>query len=166
MDAIEKNEGFWDSFEEHFFDVRKHKPKAGQIIACYRASADFVEISPENSMKRDIIGLLKMNKAVPATQLMRKFHGATDKDAVKVCREIVEDLLAGMSEEEVALKSHEMVIEHFFYTDKENVPLDDPHWTTISVRNVEEILDTLEEDEEGEFRVKSHWVTGEGQTSE
>jgi hypothetical protein len=130
-----------ENFDQYFFDVRKNRPKKGQVMARYRAVADFIN----TPMKYDIINLLKIaDKILPATQLMRKFHGATDKDAVNVLLEMANDLLS-MSEEEVAKKPYKMVIEYFFYTKKEHIPEDDPHWECISIRNLDEFLSRTED---------------------
>jgi hypothetical protein len=40
----------------------------------------------------------------------------------------------------------------YYYTDPENVPKDDPHWTIIELLNLKEHLDTeqvVEQDEDG-----------------
>ena len=51
-----------NNFEEYFFDVRKHKPKHGQVMARYAAVAEFVD----GMMKKNIIDLLKKDKAIAA----------------------------------------------------------------------------------------------------
>lgn len=120
---IDKN-----NFSEHFFDVRRFKPQKGQVMAKFSAIAVFGE-GPE---KRDIINLLKKNKAESAAAVMRKIHCAAEPDCYRVCREICEDLLSGMTEEEVEKKEHEFLLESFFYTKKENVPKD-KHWSMIEI---------------------------------
>lgn len=117
------------NFKEYFFDVRKFGPKEGQIMAKFSAVAIFGD-GPE---KRDVIKILKRDKAEAAVMVMRKIHCAREPDCYKICREICEDLVSGMSEDEVAKKEHEFVLESFYYTKKEYVPLDDPHWETIDV---------------------------------
>lgn len=116
-----------ENFEEYFFDVRKHRPKPGQIMAKFTAIAEFT--GPQ--AKRDIMKLVTMDKAHAASQVMCKIHGAKPPDCYRVCREIAEDMLAGMDEEAVIAKPYEFVVEYFFYTQREYVPKNDPHWETI-----------------------------------
>lgn len=131
-----------DVFLEEFFDVRRHKPQQGQVMAKFQAVAEFVD----GREKRDIIGLLKIDKAKQAAMVMRKIHLAREPDCYRVLREMCEDMLMGMSDEEVEKKAYEFVLEAFFYTKRENIPEDDPRWSTIQI---------LEWDEENKT-FKSH----------
>ncbi len=140
-----------DNFEEYFFDVRRHDPQRGQIMACYTACADFVD----TNYKRDVIKLLKLDKAIPATKLMKRFHGATELDSIRIPLQMAEDLHSGMSEDEVAAKAYPLIVEYFFYTMKEYVPTDDPHWTLISLRNLDEFID-----EEGGLAIRTKITEG------
>lgn len=124
------------NFSEYFHDVRRSKPKKGQVLAKFTAVAEFVE----GRGKRDIIMLLKMDKAQQAVQVMRKIHGAREPDCYRVCREIAEDLLI-VPEEEVEKKPYEYVVEYFFYTQKDLVPKN-KHWETIQI---------LEKNEAGDY---------------
>lgn len=126
-----------NNFEEYFFDVRKHKPKRGQIMARYAAVAEFVD----GVMKKNIIELLKKDKAIAATQVLRKLGCATERDSVRLCKEICQDMLSGMSDEEIEQKSYKYTIEVFYYTEQKHMPLDDPHWSVISIKNLDEFLD-------------------------
>lgn len=117
------------NFSQYFFDVRKHGPKEGQVMAKFSAVAIFSE-GPE---KRDIIKILKKDKAQAAAMVMRKIHCAREPDCYRICREICEDLMSGMSDDDVAKKEHEFVIEAFYYTKKEYIPKGDPHWETIDI---------------------------------
>ena len=117
------------NFAEHFFDARRHGPKAGQILARFTAVAVFAD-GPE---KRDLIRVLKTDKVRQAAAVMNRVHCAKEPDCYRVCREICEDLLGGMTEEEVAKKEHEFVLEAFYYTRRECVPEGDPHWETIDL---------------------------------
>lgn len=116
------------NFEDYFFDVRKHGPKAGQVLAKFKAVAMF----GDGPHKHDIIRLLKMDKAQQATMVMRKIHFAKEPDCYRLCREICEDLISGMSDNDVAQKEYEYILEAFYYTQKECVP-DDSHWETIQL---------------------------------
>lgn len=127
---IENEELVIDStnFEDHFFDARKNAPKPGQVLAKFRAVAEFVD----GKGKQDIIYLLKIGKAKQAAEVMRKIHGALEPDCYRICREMCEDLLC-MTEEEVERKPYEYNLEYLFYTNKENIPKDDFRWETINL---------------------------------
>jgi len=116
------------NFEDHFFDVRKHGPKAGQVLAKFKAVAMF----GDGPHKHDIIRLLKIDKAQQASMVMQKIHHAKEPDCYRLCREMCDDLITGMSDEEVGRKEYEYILEAFYYTQKECVP-DDPHWETIQL---------------------------------
>ena len=131
---IDKN-----NFNQYFKDCRKNKPSKGDIMAKFTAVADFIE----GQMKKDIIDLLanKENKVHAAVQLFRKVGCATEKDAIRVCKEICQDLANGINSVEVELKPYKYTMESFYYTKKEYVPVDDPHWSIISLVNLDEFLD-------------------------
>lgn len=117
------------NFNSHFFDVRRFGPKPGQIMAKFSAIAVFGD-GPE---KKHIIELLKTDKVKQASMVMRKIHCAKEPDCYRLCREICEDLLSGMSVDDVSKKEHMFALESFYYTKRENVPKNDPHWETISL---------------------------------
>jgi hypothetical protein len=130
------------NFTQYFRDCRISRPERGDIMARYCAKAEFVD----GQMKKDIINLLlNMDKAIAATNVMRKLGCATQQDAVRICREVAEDLASGMTEEEVENKSYSYTLEVFYYTKKEYVPLDDPHWSIISIKNLDTFLDSNNE---------------------
>ena len=130
------------NFDEHFFDVRQHKPERGQIIAQYCASAEFVD----GGEKRQIIHLLRAtDKMVATSQVMRKLLFASERDSYRVPRMMAEDMAGGMSDDDCAAKVYKYTIEMHFYTKSECVPKDDPHWSIISVLNLDEFLDKKDE---------------------
>lgn len=137
MEELEIDES---NFSQHFRDVRVSQPERGEIIAQYSARAEFVE----GNEKRQIISLLTSteNKMEATAQVMRKLLHASEVDAYRVPRLMAEDLLSGMSEDDVAAKPYKYTLEMFFYTKPENVPKDDPHWTSISVLNLEDFVGT------------------------
>lgn len=118
-----------NNFNDYFFDVRKFGPKQGQILAKFSAVAIFGD-GPE---KRDLIKVLKRDKAEAAAMVMKKIHCCREPDCYKICREICEDLISGMSEDDVAKKEHEFIIEAFYYANREYVPKNDAHWETIDL---------------------------------
>ena len=135
MEDLEINEL---NFSQYFRDVRVSRPEKGEIIAQYSASAEFVD----GNEKRQIISLLTSteNKMEATAQVMRKLIYASEVDAYRVPRLMAEDLLSGMSEDDVASKPYKYTLEMFFYSRPEFLPKDDPHWTSISVLNLEDFV--------------------------
>lgn len=129
--VVDENNVVIDSsnFSQYFFDVRRFGPKEGQIMAKFSAVAIFGD-GPE---KRDLIKILRRDKAEAAAMVMRKIHCAREPDCYRICREMVEDLINGMTDDEVAKKDYEFVLEAFYYTKREYLPKNDPHWETIDI---------------------------------
>lgn len=120
-------------FEKHFRDIRTHRPNPGEVVACYSATADLVD-GPE---KRQVIDLLsKPGKATPATAVMRNLLYANQRDAVRVPMEMAEDLLGGMTADDVAKKPYRYTVQMHFYAKPEDVPGDDPHWSVTKMVNM------------------------------
>jgi len=128
------------NFDKYFFDVRRSTPQRGQVMAKYTAIAEFVD----GMMKKNIIELLHKNKAEAAVSVMRKLGCATEFDSIRVVREVCDDIVSGMSLEDVENKSYKYTLESFYYTKKEYLPLDDPHWSLINIRNMDEFLDAAD----------------------
>lgn len=122
------------NFHEYFFDVRKHKPKTGQVMARFEAIAELTD----GQIKRDLVYLLSQgDKGGQSSQkVMRKLGGATEADSIRIPKEITGDLLSGMSVEDVCAKPYKYHLETFYYTEKQNVPKDDPHWSIISLKKI------------------------------
>jgi len=127
------------NFNQYFRDCRNSRPEKGDVMAKFTAIAEFVD----GRMKKDIIDLLynKEDKVNAAIQVMRKLGCAAEKDAVRICKEICKDLFSGMKPEEVESKVYKYQMETFYYTKKEFVPIDDPHWSLIGIANLDEFLD-------------------------
>ena len=120
------------NFDFYFRDVKRNKPRKGEVMAKFSAIAEFVG----GDAKRDIIYLLKIGKVQQAAMVMRKIHGAKEPDCYRVCREMCEDLLT-LSDDEVEQKVYEYTMELFYYTQKEFVPREDSRWETIKLVDVE-----------------------------
>ncbi len=134
-----------ENFGQYFFDARQHKPQRGQVLAKYTAMAEFVD----GHLKEQTIRLLtNTDKAYTVTQLMRKLGCANEIDSYRVPLNIAQDLADGMSPEEVESKPYKYQMEMFFYTWKECIPKDDPHWEIIGIKNLDDFLDNS--DQEGE----------------
>lgn len=130
-----------ENFDKYFFDIRKHKPQKGQTLAKWTAVAEFVD----GIGKKDIIKLLKDNRAEQAVQIMEKIHCCKAPWSYKVLIQIAKDLLE-LDELEVEKKPYEMVIEYLFWTKKEYIPKNDLRWESLSL---------LEYDKEsGEYKSK------------
>jgi len=125
-----------ENFSNYFRDVRVSAPERGEVIAQYSACAELVD----GNEKRQIISLLTSteNKMEATAQVMRKLLHASEIDAYRVPRMMADDMLAGMGEDEVAAKPYKYTLEMFFYSKPENVPKDDPHWSCISVLNIDD----------------------------
>lgn len=135
MEETEINE---ENFSEYFRDVRTSQMRKGDVMAQYTAVAELVD----GNEKRQIISLLRdtEGKMEATAQVMRKLLFASEIDAYRVPRMMAEDMLAGMGDEEVALKPYKYTLEMFFYADPKDVPRDDPHWSIISILNADEIF--------------------------
>jgi hypothetical protein len=123
-----------NNFDEYFFDARKHGPKLGQILACYDANAEFVD----GNLKRDLIHLLMTNHkgGEASIRLLQKLGGATSTSALPVVKEMMRDLLSGKSSDEVAAKAYSFQCQFFYYTWRECMPKDDPHWWSTALVDV------------------------------
>lgn len=143
MNEVEINE---TNFSEFFRDARFSKLEKGDVIAKYSAVAEFVD----GGEKRQIISLLTdtQNKMEATVQVMRKLLYASEADAYKVPRQMAEDLLGGMSIEDCAKKPYKYVLEMFYYTKPEYIPKNDPHWSSISLVNLDDFITTRELSEE------------------
>lgn len=143
-----------NNFSKYFRDVRNNGIQKGEIIAKYTSFAEFVD----GNEKRQIIYLLKNTDKMEATaQVMRKLLFASEVDSYKIPRMMAEDMDGGMTEDECAAKIYKFTLEMFFYVKPEHVPKDDPHWSIISVLNLEEYLNKniSKENQEGiEFKAK------------
>lgn len=124
------------NFSEYFKDVRTNSMSKGDIIAQYTAAAELVD----GLEKRQLISLLKNteDKMEATAQVMRKLLFASELDSYRVPRMMAEDMLSGMSDDEVSSKPYKYKLEMFFYARPENVPKEDPHWSIISVLNADQ----------------------------
>lgn len=136
---IEESEITEENFGKYFKDLRSSVPDKGDVIALYSAVAEFVD----GNEKRQIISLLTSteNKMEATAQVMRKLLFANELDAYKVPRMMAEDLFSGMTVDEVAQKPYKYTLEMFFYANPNSIPKDDPHWSVISLLNLNDFLD-------------------------
>jgi len=130
MDEIVIDE---NNFNQYFKDTRTNKPEHGDILVFYRSMAELVE----GDMKGQMINALFHEKigAQKAIQILMKIGGASHKEAIKVVKSMNEDLIAGKTMEEVYKNPYPFLLELSFYTKKEYVPKDDPHWEVIQLKS-------------------------------
>lgn len=131
-----------ENFDQYFFDVRRHEPQRGQVMACYTAKAEFLD----GMEKRNIMSMLQGDGKIEAVmQIMRKLLHANEKDSIRIPREMSEDLLAGMSHDDLAKKKYSYTVEVYFYTQQEYIPRDDPHWSCVSLINLDDAIESTED---------------------
>ena len=126
------------NFDQYFFDVRINKPQKNQVLVKYSAMAELVD----GVMKKNLIELCKKDKVHAATQVMRKLAGSCEIDSVRVLKEMCQDIIGGMSDEEVEKKIYKYKFEMFYYTEKKYIP-DDPHWSAISINNLDSFSEKM-----------------------
>lgn len=123
-----------ENFNQYFFDVRKHRPKPGQIMAKFQAIA----VLGDGPEKMDLVRLIQTDKIYQAVRVVQKIHCAREPECYTLLKQMCQDLLAGMTPEEVCKKDYEYVLRVFYYTNRECVPANDPHWETIQLLKLEE----------------------------
>lgn len=146
-----------NNFNQYFFDARVHRPKKNQVLVKYSAMAELVD----GPMKKNIIDLCRKDKIHAATQVMRKLGGACERDSVRVLKEICMDLIKGFSDDEIEKKSYKYKLEMFYYAEKQYVP-DDPHWSAITINNLDLFLDS--NNSNNKMLVKSKIIDSENET--
>jgi hypothetical protein len=133
------------NFGSYFFDVKKHAPKEGQVMARYIAKAELVG----GEEKGYLIDMLITNPmgAEMGVQMSQNLFGAQEKEAIKLCKDIAQDLLNGIPRHQVMEKPYSYTLERFYWTEEKYVPKDDPHWQAIQVTI---LLNNPEKNEEEE----------------
>jgi hypothetical protein len=134
------------NFDQYFFDIKKHRPQKGQVLARYAAVAELTDKFPKGALVDMLVHNPKAPELVP--KVLRNMCHVLEKDATRLALEMANDLVAGMTESEVISKSYRMQIELFFWAKPEYVPRDDPHWSCV------EIINSLEENDGGEVNNK------------
>lgn len=131
-----------NNFETYFRDTSKNVPEQGDVMAKYTAVAEFVY----GDLKQDIVRLLKTSDfgAKTSLQLMKKLGKASEKEALKLVKNICADLYGGMTDQEVLAKPYNYILEMCFFTKKEYVPEDDLHWEVLTINNLDNFLDVKE----------------------
>ena len=112
-------------------DIRRHKAEKGDILATYTASAFFIE----GWLKKNVIDLIHQDKIEKAVSVCVKIVQMIQDDADRVCKEIYDDLAAGMSIDEVEKKEYNMIIQCHCWMKPDEFPVEDPHWSKIELLN-------------------------------
>lgn len=119
------------NFNQYFKEVAGNKPEKGDILACYTAKATL----SAGDLKKDVIATLEDN-IYSAIKLLQKMAKARYLDSIRILKEIINDILSGKTNEEIENKEYEYVAEFFYYTKKEYIPDNDPHWSTLKIHNI------------------------------
>lgn len=130
------------NFQQYFKEVGTSKPLKGECMVAYRAMAEL----HAGDIKEDIVNLL-CGEEIGAKQAIEhavKRCKTNYKEAIKLVTEICSDLNAGMSKNLVISKTYEYILEIFYYTKAAYVPKNDKHWEIISIKNIEEYIQNLE----------------------
>ena len=110
-------------------------------------------------VKQQIINLLlTKDKIIPALQVMRNLLCVNYQDAIRVLKEMANDLMNNYSSDEVMVKLYKFTVQMYFYTKKEYVPRNDPHWTVTSVIDMDKFF---QDDMANGVEIKSKFVKGE-----
>ena len=137
-------------FNKNFRFTDRHKPEKGDIIARFGAIAEIVGGADKN----DLIDLcLQPDSAHAAAAMMQKIFCAAEWDCWGVPRQITEDLVNGMTEEEIKKKVYPYAMEMIFYTKPELMPQgdepDSKYWSMIEIVNLKDYLTIEAIDEDG-----------------
>lgn len=132
------------NFDQYFKEVAFHKPEKGQCMVAYRAMAELLA----GDIKKDIIDLLCVEEigAKQAIEHAVKRCKTNYKEATKLVTEICQDLHAGMKKDLVLAKTYEYMLEIFYYTKPSYVPKNDIHWEIITIKNIDEYMQKLEDE--------------------
>jgi len=121
---------------EHFFEVKNNSPKKGQVMARYSAMAELVA----GDDKLELIKIIKTSDfPLSIAQFVKQVLHSDELDSYRLPQRISEDLLSGMTEEEVMEKPYRYKIELFYYVEPQYIP-DDPHWNTVALLNLDKFL--------------------------
>lgn len=122
-----------NNFEQYFRDTSNHRPEAGDVMVFYKSNAEL----QAGDLKGQMIDSLYEERIGPqkAMQIFIKMGKAAHQEALKVVKEICSDLHSGMSKDEVMEKPYKFFLQLSFYTKKEYVPVDNPHWELIPLKN-------------------------------
>ncbi len=129
------------NFSQYFFDVRKNNPKEGQVMASYTANAELVD----GNLKKDIIYLLATtDKYQQCISMLERIGFAEHREAVRICKEIAEDLKNGMMSAEIRKKPYKYKLQAFYYVEKQHIPQNDPHWSYVEIKNIDNHIEKIE----------------------
>jgi hypothetical protein len=133
----EKNELHIDktNFAKYFRPVNQSKPEKGDCIALFTAVAELVD----GFEKKQMIELLKQECTAKAVAtMMKKLCYAKEPDNYRIPQVMANDLLLGMTDEQIMAKPYEYIIELFYYTKPQHVPENDPNWKIVDIVNLED----------------------------
>ena len=128
-------------FPKYFRYTDTSEPEKGDIIAKFGAIAEIVGGADKDHL---INVCLQPDSAKAAAQVMRKVFNAAEWDVWGVPRQITEDLVNGMSVDDIKEKIYSYALELFFYTKPMYMPKPDEndhrYWSLIRIVNLEDYL--------------------------
>jgi hypothetical protein len=121
------------NFEQYFKDASKHRPEKGECLAIFKSMAELVN----GDIKQEVILAVTTNEygGQGAVQTLMKKCNMSYKEALRVCKEICQDCTT-LSEQEVLDKPYKFLFEKQYYTHKDFVPKDNPHWQVVGLKNI------------------------------
>jgi hypothetical protein len=146
-------------FTKYFRWIENHQAEKGDILAKFNAIAEIIGGENNGRDKNDLINLVQQpDSALSSAQMMRKVFHAAECDVYSIPRQIAEDLLNGMTVDQVRQKIYSYRLEMFFYTKPEYMPKDDDpdrkYWTFIRIMNLDDFLKVEVKDKDGKMITK------------
>lgn len=124
------------NFHVFFREVERNRPEKGDVMVVYRSMADFCS----GDLKEQVVEALFEEKIGPtkAIKLMKRFGKTSNREALRVVKNVFMDLYNGMSKNMVIAKTYEFMIEIYYYTKEEFIPKDDKKWEIIKIANLDQ----------------------------
>lgn len=120
-----------ENFHEFFKLASENKPQPGDCLAIFKANAEFVD----GQLKEDVVTKLMESKfgCQASIQILVKHAGMQYKEALRVVKEMVKDLME-TSKEDVLKKPYKFIYETSYFTKKQYVPKDNPNWQLVGLK--------------------------------
>jgi hypothetical protein len=119
-----------NNFHQYFRNTRKSRKQKNDIVVMYFSSAVFVD----GKLKEEVIDLLcyEFNSVNKCIGKLFKYAYAPQREAIRLCKEIIKDFNNGISRDEIVRKEYPFFLQMFFYTKDDYVPKNDKRWVVIS----------------------------------
>lgn len=121
-------------FKKNFKSISE-KPEKGDVLTCFRASAEFVDAWE----KRHVINLLKSKEkgVILARSVLLKIVKVAEREVDSLIEQILNDIAEEKTVEEIANTPYNIIIEQFYWAQRENIP-NNPHWSIIETKDLRE----------------------------